>query len=110
MREAWRAELYLQRAELFLIGPLHLPGLVLHSIKEVAEAGGLQILPGALGTGSQKLGGACCLGVACLSSFSPCLQKNVSRQGDLCLLSVGKLLGGVRGGEAEGENKQWLSG
>lgn len=57
MREAWIVKLYLQRAGIFLTGPLHLPGLVLHSAKEVAEPGRLQILPGALDPGSQQLGG-----------------------------------------------------
>lgn len=109
MREAWRSKLYLQRAEIFLTGPLHLPGLVLHSVKGVAEPGGLQILPGVLGTGSQQLGGLL-PGSSPPFLLFPCLQKMSPGKGNLCLLSVGKLLGGVRGGEAEGENKQWLSG
>lgn len=39
---------YLQSAETFLTGTLHLWGLVLHSIKEVVDPGRLRILPGSL--------------------------------------------------------------
>lgn len=87
MREAWRSKLYLQREEIFLTGPLHLPGLVLHSVKEVAETGGLQSLPGTLGTGSQQLGGLL-PGSRLPFLLFPCLQKMSPGKGisAFCLL------------------------
>lgn len=65
----------------------------------------------ALGVGSRQLGGLLRGGGG--PTFSPFptssgLQKPSPGYGNLWLLSVGKLLGGVRGGEAEGENKQVL--
>lgn len=57
MREAGGSKLHLEPTKISLTGPFHLWVLVLHSVKKVAEPGGLRILPGAVGVGSPQLRG-----------------------------------------------------
>lgn len=105
MREAWRAKLYPQRAGIFLTGSLHLLGLVLCSVKAVAEPGSLQILPGALlGTGCQQLEGLLPGRSPPLLLF-PCLQKMSPGKG----ISPFCPLGSSREGQKEGTLKEKIN-
>lgn len=105
MREAWGNKLTLQRAGVFLTGPFHLPGLTLHSVKEVAEpADSGSYLALSLGIGSQQRGGL-------LSGSSPPfllfprLQKMSPGEG----ISAFCLLGSSWEGREEGRPKEKIN-